>query len=63
MPAYVSDHVSSTGYCWSNVMCHECQAILNSGHQYPPRHRHFAQALADEHNAKFHPPKKDEDSP
>lgn len=38
------------------VQCDACGIVLNSGHHYTDDARHFAEALADEHNELRHPP-------
>jgi hypothetical protein len=50
---YGRDHCARPFF---TVECPPCGSVLNSGHHYTAEHKHHAQALADEHNAKHHPP-------
>lgn len=54
MSAQLVDRTYSGGTRFTLVECQECLLVLNSGHHYPPKDRHHAEKLADQHNAERH---------
>lgn len=55
MSARVIDRTyPSSGQAFSTVECEACLVVLNSGHHYHERDRHFAEIAAAHHNEVHH---------
>ena len=53
--AHLVEHsYSITRRPFVTVECLTCLVVLNSGHHYVQEHRHHAERLRDEHNARRH---------